>query len=161
MHIVLPDTPPMRFIFAAGNRVAGEALQEYRWPWLANPSGELVNYSMIGSPALCANDKVVTNTPAGGWCALYYPPTGDFVALRFTAQETPFLGICINHAGWPFEGVAGYWVALEPCTGYPDALDQAIKQRAYSTLSHSSTQWTLGIQVGNATSADAISSLIV
>jgi hypothetical protein len=162
MRIVLPSQPDMRFIFAAGNRVAGEALQKYRWPWLSSPSGDPVDYSMIGSPALCANDKVVTDAPAEGWCALYQPHTRDFVALRFAAEEIPYLGICINHASWPFEGVAGYWVALEPCTGYPDRLDQAIAQHAYKTLSaHSSTQWTLGLQVGQAATADAISSHIV
>lgn len=161
MRIVLPGNPDVRFTFALGERIAGEELQKFRWPWLRNPAGEAVDYSLIGSAALAANDKVYADAPAEGWCALYHPHAGDFVALRFSATQIPYLGICIDHGGWPFEGVAGYWVALEPCTGYPDRLDQAVARHAYMTLAgHGSVEWTLGIQVGQADSAEAVSSLI-
>ncbi len=161
MRILLPGEPEVRLTFALGNRVNGDFLQNFRWPWLCAPDGETVDYSLIGSPDLKANDKVYANAPAEGWCALHEPQSGDFIALGFPPDKIPLVGVCIDHGGWPFEGQAGYWVALEPCTGLPDPLDQAIAQREYATLpANGCAEWSLALHIGQADSADQISQLM-
>ena len=161
MQVVLPDEPQVRLTFALGNRVAGDFLQMFQWPWLSAPSGERVNYSLIGSAALNANDKLYADAPAEGWCALHDVQTGDFIAFSFPPEKLPFVGICINHGGWPFDGVKGYWVALEPCTSLPDELDQAIARNKNAVLApHSTTEWSLTLHVGQAHSVDAIRQLV-
>ncbi|MBX3062996.1 MAG: DUF5107 domain-containing protein [Anaerolineae bacterium] len=162
MRIVLPSDPEVRFAFALGNRISGEFLQKYRWSMLPEPSGGLVDYSLIGSVALDANDKVYANAPAEGWCALHEPQSGDFLAILFSPEKTPFVGICIDHGGWPFEGIPGYWVALEPCTGCPDRLDQAIAGDEHKTLAgYGSAEWSLRVHLGQADSAETISQIMM
>ncbi len=157
MRVLLPGEPEVRFTFALGNRIRGDFLQPYRWPWLCAPSGEPVDYSLVGSPSLAANDKVYANSPGDGWCALHYAETGDFVAVGFMPERIPFVGICINHGGWPFEGAKGFWIALEPCVGCPDGLDEAVVRHEHATLpAYGNAEWSLTLCVGQADSADAI-----
>jgi hypothetical protein len=156
MRILLPGQPEAHFVFAIGDRVGGEFLESYQWPWVGTPSGELVDYSLIGSPALAANDKVYADMGDEGWCALH-AQSGDFIGFRFSPEKLPYLGICINHGGWPFEGQKGFWVALEPCTGYPDPLDQVVALQKHAVLKgYSSVEWSLTMVLGQAHSAEAV-----
>ena len=160
MRIVLPGTPEARFVFALGGRVGGEMLQAYRWPWVGTPDGALLDYSLIGPPTLKANDKVYADSQ--GWCALHDPASGDYVAFSFSSEALPYVGICINHGGWPGEGVPGYWVALEPCTGYPDPLDEVMALGKHRTLgAHAIAEWSMTLHVGSAEHAEAIGSQLL
>ena len=154
MQILLPGSSTLRLNHAIGNRVRGDTLQEYTWPWVAGPAGEPVDYSLVGASSLNANDKVFADTPADGWCALYRPESGECVAFAMSPQEVPFVGVCVNHGGWPFSGARGYWVALEPCTGWPDRLDDAIRRGAHRVLPPgASREWSLSLLLGRADSA--------
>jgi hypothetical protein len=158
---LLPGTPDMRLVFTLGDRVSGRFLECFQWPWLRAPSGDAIDYSAIGSPSLAANDKVFADAPSEGWCALRDTHTGDYVALSFSPEKLPLVGICINHGGWPSEGVKGFWVALEPCTSYPDALDQAIAQGKHTTLAaHGSADWDLTLQIGQAANDEVVRSAV-
>ena len=154
MRVLLPGTPKMRLTHALGSRISAQLLQEYEWPWLDSPDGAPLDYSLLGPPSLNANDKVYANTPEAGWCALFIPQSREFVAFTLSASETPFIGICINHGGWPPTGARAFWVAIEPCTGWPDRLDEAV-QGAYTTLDPwASVTWSLGLWLGQASTAD-------
>ncbi|MBC7814546.1 MAG: DUF5107 domain-containing protein [Burkholderiales bacterium] len=157
MRILLPGQPETRFVFAIGDRIGGEFLETHRWPWMRTPSGDPVDYSVIGSPSLAANDKVYADVGDAGWCALHHPESGDFIGFRFSPEKLPYLGICINHGAYPFEGVKGFWVALEPCTGYPDPLDQVIALQKHATLKgRGSAEWSLTLLLGQADSDEAV-----
>lgn len=160
MRILLPGSPKTYLTSTYGNRIQGEAFQEYTWPWLTGPSGEPVDNSLIGSPDLDASDKVYLETPTEGWCALYRPPTGEFVGFTMSSEEVPFIGVCINHAAWPFTGARGYWVALEPCTGYPDPLHEVIARQLHATLEpYETAAWSLGLHIGQAATAVEVAPL--
>jgi len=157
MQVLLPGAPAMRLTHAIGKRVGGELLHTYTWPWLPGPSGAPVDYSRIGSPALDANDKIYADTPADGWCALWDPRSGAYVGFTLSAAEIPFVGVCINHGGWPLTGAKGFWVAIEPCTGWPDRLDDATAVGAHATLAGwNSREWSLGLHLGQASSAEEV-----
>lgn len=163
MRILLPGTPNMRLQHVIGERgISGDVGDEYTWPWLPSLSGHAVDYREIGSPALDANDKVVLDAPPEGWCALYRPHSGEYVGLTFTPDEIPFVGICVNHGGWPFTGARGFWVAVEPCTGWPDRLDQAVPDGAVATLPAGQTvEWKLDLRIGHADTADDVGRQLV
>ncbi|MBA3945892.1 MAG: DUF5107 domain-containing protein [Herpetosiphonaceae bacterium] len=151
MQVLLPGTPPMRLSHVMGNRIGGVILNKYTWPWLPGPSGSQVDYSIIASPDLDANDKIYANTPAEGWCALWNPRNQEYVGFTLSPAEVPFVGVCINHGGWPPTGAKGFWVAIEPCTGWPDRLDEATKLGAHATLDRwNSIEWSLGLHLGQA-----------
>lgn len=159
MRILLPGLPQARLVFAIGDRVAGAFLESYTWPHLRAPSGEAIDYSVVGARTVAANDKVYAD--AEGWCALHDPRTGDFVALSFSPDDIPLIGVCVNHCGWPLDGVRGYWVALEPCTSYPDPLDEAMRYKKNATIpARSSVEWSLTLHIGQANSADEVQRLM-
>ena len=155
--MLLPGDPEVRLTSTIGDRVAGDFLQQFKWPWLTAPSGKAVDYSVIASASQNANDKVYANASSEGWCALHDGHTGDFVAFGYPPEKLPFVGVCLNHGGWPFDGARGYWAALEPCTSFPDNLDQAIALDKHATLApHSAVEWLLTLHVGQAQSAEAV-----
>lgn len=157
MRLLLPGSPQMRLAHIIGNRLRGQVMQEYVWPWLVGPDGEPVDYSRIESPAVCANEKVYIDAPPAGWCALFRPESHDYIAWRFCPQKTPFLGVCINHGGWPPSGAAGFWVALEPCSGWPDRLDHATTGGTCQQIDGwASEEWSLCLHLGEATNTDEI-----
>jgi len=160
MRILLPGTPNMRLQHVIGERgISGDVGAKYTWPWLPSSSGHAVDYREIGSPALDANDKVVVDVPPEGWCALYRPHSGEYVGLTVSPKQIRFLGICVNHGGWPFTGARGFWVAVEPCTGWPDRLDQAIREGGFATLpAGQSVKWKLDLRIGRADTANDVGS---
>lgn len=161
MRVLLPGTPRMRLTHAIGRRIGGRPVAEYTWPWVEGADGAPLDYSRIGSPALDANDKVYADTPPEGWCALYQPSSGEFVGFSLSAAEIPLIGVCINHGGWPFSGARAFWAAIEPCTGWPDRLDDATKAGAYGTLGGwETTEWTLGLRLGTAAGEDQVAQLM-
>jgi hypothetical protein len=157
MRVLFPDAPKMRLTHATGERIAGTILGEYTWPFLPGADGAPLDYDRIGGPELRANDKVYVETPAAGWCALYDPGTGLYAGWTLRAAEVPFVGVCINHGGWPFTGARGYWVAIEPCTGWPDPLEQAVSEGAATLLSGWDVrEWSLGLRLGVAATTEAV-----
>jgi hypothetical protein len=126
-RVVIPGTPETFAVFALGGRITVDP-QPQRWPDVIGSDGGAVDYSRIGPPELVANDKVFVRSPAEGWCALQHPSSTEHLRLEFSPAVLPWLGVCINHCGWPLEGRSAYWVAIEPATSRLDRLDRAITE---------------------------------
>ena len=74
--------------------------------------------------------KLFTDALRAGWCAIVDGDSGEAVTFRFDPADTPFLGLWICEGGWPRSRAAKHHtVALEPCSGRPDALDEAARRK--------------------------------
>jgi hypothetical protein len=112
-------------------------------------SGEAVDLSVIASGVLGFADKLYTTRLPEGWCALYDPESGDFVAFTFSPEQVPYVGVWINQGGWPLEGEPSFNVALEPCMGYPDRLDIAVLRDEVTAVPAKGTlSWRLKLRAG-------------
>lgn len=150
-RILVPGAPVARLAFATGDRVRQTPFEPFEWPWIPGPEGQLVDYSRIGPRSLGATDKVYVETADPGWCALYHPSSGQYVGFRMARSAAPYVGFCLNHGGWPFTPPQAYWAALEPCTGYPDPLDEIVRRGLHRTLApRESAAWSLELVVGQA-----------
>lgn len=157
MRVVIPGSPPMRVAHAMGARIMGDIHDKLRWPTVADANGQFLDYGTLDRPDLNANDKVFVDTPAEGWCALHRPRTGEYLRLSFAVADVPVIGVCINHGGYPPTGERGYWVAVEPCWGWPDRLDDAATMGVHATLDGwASREWALGFHLGIAPDEKAI-----
>lgn len=123
MELTIPGRVRGTATFALRGRIA--VGQEFQWPLVPSPSGGNVDYSRLGPTAIAENDKVYVAAPVEGWCALEHPSWGERLKIWFSPEDLPWLGVCINHAGWP-ESHPGYWIAVEPSTSREDLLDRAI-----------------------------------
>lgn len=149
MRVLIPGHPRGRIVFAGGGRVTDSG--EIRWPQVPTPAGGWLDYGVVCGTELVANDKVCVETPTDCWCALFDPERERFCGLRVEPDEAPFIAVCINHGWWPFTGRRGFWVALEPCTGFPDRLDEAAAAGRGRTIEGGeSVGWTMDLVVGSA-----------
>jgi hypothetical protein len=104
----------------------GELLAEHDWPLTRDRDGREIDLSQIGDQASGHVDKLYTTKLAEGWCAVHDPADGFYVAMVFPVELVPYVGLSINHGGWPVDRPAYFNLGLEPCTGYPDRLDVAV-----------------------------------
>lgn len=154
MRVVIPGASPMRVAHAIGGRIAGDT-DDLRWPTVADADGRFLYYGIIDRPDLGTNDKVFVDAPTEGWCALERPRTSERLRFSFTVADVPVIGVCINHGGYPPTGERAYWVAVEPCWGWPDRLDDAAASGVYATLDGwASRAWTLGVALEGMSRSD-------
>jgi hypothetical protein len=80
---------------------------------------------------------------------MFLPRENEGIALRFDPQLVPYIGIWICQGGWPTSRTAKHFtVALEPCSGRPDSLEEAIKRNECAVIrSLESMQWWMEIEV--------------
>jgi hypothetical protein len=118
------------------------------WPIAACKDGERVDLSALRDASARTADKVFTSRLQEGFCALSYPQTKDTIAFHFNPQDVPYLGIWICQGGWPSPEGGHFTVGLEPCTGYPDSLREAIHRGGCDVLRpKEKKKWALRIEI--------------
>jgi hypothetical protein len=69
-------------------------------------------------------------------------------------DDVPYIAVCANFGWYPPEGRAAYWVAIEPCTGFPDSLSEAAAAgRGRVAPPMGQVRWTMALRVGHASTA--------
>jgi galactose mutarotase-like enzyme len=161
-HPLFAATPGMRVLLPQGVRVRvdwskhgrlGELGAEHPWPRTRTHEGREVALDLLPPEDAATADKLYTtrlpSTPNAGWCALHDPATGDQLTLRFDPTRIPYIGVWLNLNGWPFAPgtTPCYNVALEPCTGFPDRLDEAVRRDEAATLpARGVVEWWLRLE---------------
>lgn len=157
-HPLFAPEPGMRLCLPPGAKVLvdwskdgrlGEIWSKHNWPVTRDSQGSPVDLSLILPPEVRRVDKFYTNRLAEGWCALYEPSSGRYIAFVFSPQQIPYVGLSINLGGWPVDEPGYYNIGLEPCRGYPDRLDQAIERGVAASIAPSqSHEWSMMLAIG-------------
>lgn len=118
------------------------------WP-LADREGQREDLSRVGPPSSQSADKLFTGRLKHGWCSLYHPATDESIGFRFDPQRTPYIGLWMTIRGWHKPDEPGHFtVALEPCNGRPDSLDEAHARGECAELKPNEVHtWWLRLQV--------------
>jgi galactose mutarotase-like enzyme len=122
MRLLLPGTPREAFV----NGASDPALGAYgdRRPWPEPVPG--LDLSIVQDPSAGVAAKLFLPEVAVGCCGIQDPATGEALVFHWNPSEVPHLGLWLCYGGWPSDGRPGHLtVALEPCTGMPDALQEA------------------------------------
>jgi hypothetical protein len=160
MRIVLPSETRVLVDYSKNDRL-GEVWQEHAWPLTQDCHGRPVDLGLVLGPEAGLVDKLYTTPLSEGWCAFYHPRERNFAAFVFSAQQIPYVGLSINMGGWPFDAPGYYNLGLEPCSGFPDRLDLAIRRGACPTLAACSTQeWEMQLHTGYADHEAALKSTL-
>jgi len=79
--------------------------------------------------------KLFADVGASGSMALVDPRLGERLEITVAPSEVPQVGVWINCDGWAPAGRRPYYnLALEPCIGAPDRLDDAMEWGLAQTL---------------------------
>lgn len=122
MQLRLPGRPCAAYVNAPSDPAFGGHGERRPWPELL-PG---VDFSTVQPRSAGRAVKVFFPRVPEGACAILDPRSGEALSFSWNPAELPHLGLWLCYGGWPEDGRPGHLtVALEPCTGLPDRLDQA------------------------------------
>ena len=92
--------------------------------------------------------KLFGDVGASGRMVLTDPRRGDRLEMVVRPEEVPQVGVWINCAGWAPPGRRPYYnLALEPCIGAPDRLDDAVRDWGTAETLAPGDERTWGVEV--------------
>ena len=141
MQILLNGNRPMTKEFGFSGRMGSDGadgyeghLDSYIWPNTIGESGKSYDLSQV-TLVEPLTDKVVVSAPDDGVITLLNPHHKCSVRFLLNPQEIPYVGICFNLDAWPFTGRKARWIAIEPCLGPTDKLDESDRMSQIPTFS--------------------------
>jgi galactose mutarotase-like enzyme len=150
-EIVLPkNVKELELAWSAQGRL-GKPGERCTWPETRDLCGRTVQLNQIVSPSAGTAEKLFTSRLSEGFCGMFRPREQESIAFRFDPLLVPYVGVWICQGGWPTSRAAKHFtVALEPCLGRPDSLEDAISRNECATLrGHESMRWWMEIEVNN------------
>lgn len=132
LHVPLAISPGDRIDLPARDVVVdpdfrarfGKGVERFCWPRGAAAKGWRGDARIVPPPSARLADMWYGTNLAGGWCALTDPKRRQGFGLVFPRDVFNTVWVFATYGGW--RGL--YTAILEPCTGWPHALDAAAKQ---------------------------------
>ena len=147
-RIVLPNEVSRVLVNWSREERLGKCGDSCGWPVARTKDGDEVDLAELTTVNARTADKLFTSRLSSGECALYYPYTDEALVFRVDPVLVPYLGIWICQGGWPSPDHGHFTVALEPCTGRPDSLREAINMGEGDALQPGQKKrWELRLEV--------------
>lgn len=152
-RIVLPAEVSQLFVNWSCEDRLGKFGDSCGWPIAVTKDGENVDLVELHGERARTAEKLFTARLASGYCAIQYPETMEEIGFEFDPRFVPYLGIWICQGGWPSRSNGHFTVALEPCTGYPDSLREAMHRGTCDVLQPGQKKkWELRLKIRSAVS---------
>ncbi|HAJ37884.1 MAG TPA: DUF5107 domain-containing protein [Chloroflexi bacterium] len=120
--------------------------QPFSWPHARSAQGDPVDMRVVPAPDAATCDFYYATDLAAGWCALTDTQAGYRCELHFDPAVFRSVWVFGAYGGW-----RGHYVTiLEPCTGYPYRLEDAVAQGAASRLAAGEEiETTVRLEIGD------------
>jgi len=142
-RILLPPDVRQVFVNWANDPALGQFGEFHSWP-IAR--GE--DLSRVQSVEQRRAIKLFASPAGVGCAALHYPASDESIIFAFGIDHVPHVGVWICEGGWPDPESGQYTVALEPCSGMPDSLAEAVQRNQNQWLDPDETrEWELRISL--------------
>jgi hypothetical protein len=104
------------------------------WPNLL-PARRGVSFARVQESSLGVAVKCFTDALHEGRAGIYDRTVDESLLLEFNPRENPYLGLWLCYGGWPVNAERRHLTAaLEPCSGRPDSLEEAVLRRECAEL---------------------------
>ena len=154
MCIVLPREVRELFVNSSEDERIGRHGEVCTWPKAVTRTGNSVTLDKTEGPASRTAEKLFTSRVDEGRCGVFFPSTTEALIFRFDPNEIPFIGLWICQGAWPSKQDGDFTVALEPCNGRPDSLEEAIARDECATLCRlGQNNWCLTIELASGAQA--------
>ncbi|PYT77521.1 MAG: hypothetical protein DMG40_23270 [Acidobacteria bacterium] len=145
--IVLPAEVKEVLVNYSLNDRLGKFGDRCYWP-VAEARGVSRRLDILAPPTAGFADKVFTGGLTEGNCSFLKPASSESISFLFDSMTVPYIGLWICQGGWPDPSHGHYTAALEPCSGRPDSLCEAIARGENDLLRPGSTKnWSLRLRV--------------
>jgi galactose mutarotase-like enzyme len=157
-EIVLPNEVKEVEVGWSKEERLGKSGDRCAWPKAMERSGRTVRLSQVLSQIAGTADKLFTPRLTEGFCGMFLPREEEGITFRFDPRLVPYVGIWICQGGWPTSRAAKHFtIALEPCLGRPDSLEEAVKRSECTVLrGGESIQWWIEIEANGAALRDLL-----
>ena len=148
-EIILPNEVKEVEVSWSKDERLGKSGDRCTWPNAVECSGRMVEINRIVSPTAGTAEKLFTGPLSEGFCGMFLPRENESITFRFDPGLVPYVGIWICQGGWPTSGSAKqFTAALEPCSGRPDSLADAIRRNECKAINgYESARWWMEIEV--------------
>ncbi|MCX6150926.1 MAG: DUF5107 domain-containing protein [Ignavibacteriales bacterium] len=146
--IILPSSVKDVFLNWASDKEIGNFGDIIPYPYLTN---KRIDYSEVQNQGFGKAVKLFSSNLDNGYCALFLPAKNESLVFQFDEKVIPYLGIWLCYGGWPENAKKKHLtVALEPTSGFPDALDEAINRNTCQWLKpFAQNNWQLNMILVN------------
>lgn len=141
LHPALAISPDARIDLPAGTVSPDPAFNDrldkrpFVWPHTHSAQGDVVDMRVVPPVSAATCDFYYATELAAGWCALTDAQAGYRFDLHFDPTVFRSVWVFGAYGGW-----RGHYVTiLEPCTGYPYRLEEAVAQGTASQLAAGET----------------------
>jgi galactose mutarotase-like enzyme len=143
-RIILPDGVRSMVVESSRGERVGPRGAEIPWP--GDGSDRL---DVLAGPERGWAEKLFTEGLNEGFCELHDAHSDVSVSFRFDPQTMPYVGLWICQGGWPESRASRHFtVALEPCSGRPDSLAEAVSRGECATLApRGVNRWILEVEM--------------
>ena len=125
------DLPARRVLVDEGFRDRlGPDVAEFQWPLARTANGQSVDMRRIPPPEAATAEFLYAVELDAGWCALTDTAQQAGFGLAFDPAVLSSVWVFASYRGW--RGL--YMTILEPCTGFPYRLEEAIAGGRHSHL---------------------------
>ncbi len=120
------------------------------WPLIPTGTAGRKDLSQIPYEGHLVNYKVFIRWT--GQVRMTVPTLASTLLLQHSANQNPWLGLCVNRAAYPSRSGGDRWIALEPTTAPTDCLVSAIGSGSHATLASGETRrWVTDIEISHST----------
>lgn len=119
------------------------------WPNAIESSGQMVEINRVVSLTAGTAEKLFTPRLSQGACGMFQTRENESIVFRFDPKLVPYVGLWVCQGGWPTSRTSKqFTVAIEPCSGRPDFLAEAIRRNECAALgAHRTMRWWMEIEV--------------
>lgn len=130
----------------ASDKMIGEFGDRIPWPEV-NMNGQSKRLDLVPNKSFGKTAKLFSGPLQRGGAALYRADWDESVVFNFDTDKTPYLGLWLCYGGWPVDSERPHFtVGIEPATGRPDSLEEAMKRGEYMVVeAQSEFEWPLTI----------------
>jgi hypothetical protein len=148
-EIILPQEVKEVGVGWSKDERLGKSGDRCSWPKATDCSGQMVELNRVAPPSAGTAEKLFTPCLSKGFCGMFLPQENESIVFRFDPRLVPYVGIWICQGGWPASRAAKqFTVALEPCSGRPDSLDEAIRRNECGVVApYATMRWWMEIEV--------------
>lgn len=150
-QLLLPDEIKEVFLNWSSDPRLGSYGKILTWPYLFSneKSYNDINFSIVQSKTLEKSFKLFTSRLSDNRAGLYRTNKDETVLFHFNPTETSFLGLWLCYGGWPENEPAKHFtVGIEPTSGRPDSLSNAIEENHSTIINGNQTHhWYLDISL--------------
>ena len=148
-EIILPQEVKEVEVEWSRDERLGKAGDRCAWPKASERSGRVVELNRVAPPSACTAEKLFTARLSEGFCGIFLPSKNESISFRFATRLVPYVGLWICQGGWPVSCAdKQFTAALEPCSGRPDSLAEAIRRNECMVLAGNETvRWWMEIEV--------------